>query len=153
MLPLEIEEKLPEIRGRIEALGAWLVEVSFRRYGPKSFVTVVADKEGGITLDECAAINNALSPLFDELIHGTYYLEVNSPGLDRPLRTEDEFIRAVGQVLKVFYRDAAGRTLEVAGELHGVHQGSVEVWRGRDGQLVRVPLDAVVKAVREIKFK
>ncbi|MGH7197379.1 MAG: ribosome maturation factor RimP, partial [Candidatus Omnitrophota bacterium] len=57
MLPPEIEEKVPQVRSKIENLGAQFVEISFRRYGPKGFVTVVADKEGGITLEDCAAIN------------------------------------------------------------------------------------------------
>ncbi|MGH7198374.1 MAG: ribosome maturation factor RimP, partial [Candidatus Omnitrophota bacterium] len=104
-------------------------------------------------LEDCAAINHELSPLFDEIIQGTYTLEVNSPGLDRPIHTEGEFTRAVGQALKVFYRDRTGRMLEVAGELRGVRGGNVEVSRGKGGELILVPIDSVVKAVREIKFR
>ena len=153
MLPPEFEEKLPRIKKAIEDSGAELVDLSFRRYGQKSHVTIIADKEGGITLDDCAAINIKLSPIFDEIVHGAYYLEVNSPGLDRPLRTESDFIRVMGQALKVFYRDPSGKTLEVSGKLRGVQNGKAEIARGRDGQPVWVPLDSVVKAVQEIKIR
>ncbi len=152
MLPPDIEQKLPQIKSSIEGSGAQFVEILFRYYGHKSFVTIIADKEGGITLDDCAAINRGLSPIFDEVVQGAYTLEVSSPGLDRPIRTEGDFLRAVGKVLKVFYKDAGGRTLEVMGELRGVHAGNAEFLRGRDAHLVLVPLGSVVKAVREIKI-
>jgi ribosome maturation factor RimP len=152
MLPPSIEEKVPQIRKLIEESGAELVELSFRHYGHKSFVTVIADKPGGIKLDECAVINNRLSPLFDELVEGSYTLEVNSPGLDRPIRTETDFLRAVGKALRVFYKDASGRMLDVTGELLAVSGGSAEIAREKDGRIVAVPIAAVVKAARHIKI-
>jgi ribosome maturation factor RimP len=153
MLPPSIEEKVPQIRSLIEASGAELVDLSFRHYGLKSFVTVIADKPGGITLDECAAINNRLSPLFDEVVEGSYTLEVNSPGLDRPLRTETDFLRAVGKALRVFYKDTSGRMLDVTGQLRAVNGGRAEIAREKDGEVIAVPIAAVVKAERHIKIQ
>ncbi len=64
---------------------------------------VLVDYEGGIDVDRIRRISRAISRLFDEVdpIPGRYTLEVSSPGLERPLRTPDHFIAAIGSGVKV----------------------------------------------------
>lgn len=82
--------------------GAELVDVQVKR-GRTQLVRVVADQPGGITLDVCAQVSEELSRMLDvdDPIQGRYTLEVTSPGLDRPLRTEEDFRKNAGRKVKV----------------------------------------------------
>ena len=153
MLPFEIENKRQNIQDEVEKLGAELVEILFRRSGGRSVVTILADKTGGITLDDCAAINHRLSPLFDELVEGSYFLEVNSPGLDRPMRSEKDFLRAVGGRVRLVCRGENGGTSVYVGKLVSAKDNQVEVQLDKDGSSLKLPIESMVKAVREIKIK
>ena|SRR3989338_223282 len=152
MLPLEIENKKEEIRKEIERSGAELVDMGFRKTKGRSVVTIIADKTGGITLDECAVINHALSALFDELIEGPYFLEVNSPGLDRPIKSEKEFVKAVGETVRVIFKTATGATTVQVGSILSVKDGRVEIVPAKGGSTLSLALDSIVRAVREIKI-
>jgi ribosome maturation factor RimP len=68
-------------------------------------------QDGGVTLDTCEAISREVADLLDveDPFPGRYRLEVTSPGLDRPLRTDQDFARAAGRRLKVIL--VTGRTL------------------------------------------
>jgi len=61
------------------------------------------DREGGVTLDDCARVSTELGDLLDvkDLIEHEYILEVSSPGLNRPLRKEKDFSKVIGQRIKV----------------------------------------------------
>ena len=116
-------------------------------------MTIIADKQGGITLEECAAVNRALSGLFDELIEGPYFLEVNSPGLDRPIKNEEDFLRAIGEKVKVTYRGDGEKIFQYIGEVYEVKDGIVRFIRSGDSQVFWVKMNAIVKAAREISLK
>ncbi len=152
MLPLEIENRKEEIRREIERSGAELVDMGFRKAKGRSVFTIVADKPGGITLDECAAINHALSSLFDELIEGSYFLEVNSPGLDRPIKSEKDFVRAVGEMVRVIFKTETGATAVQIGKILSVKDGRVKIRIAKDDSTLDLSMDFIVSAVREIKI-
>lgn len=67
------------------------------------------DPLAGVTLDDCVHVSRALSVALDEAdaIPSAYTLEVSSPGLDRPLRTANDFKRQVGRLAKCKLREAA----------------------------------------------
>ncbi len=156
MLPIEIENKREEIRTVVDRCGAFLVDISFRRAGNRAFLTVLADKKGGITLGECAEINRLLGAAFDEwgcaALEGGYHLEVNSPGLDRPMRTFEDFSRAIGEKVRVVFRDNPTRTLTLNGEIVSVTDASVTLRNSKANTSHELPIHSIVKAVREIKF-
>ena len=152
MLPLEIENKKEEIRKEIERSGAELVDLGFRKTKGRSVVTIIADKAGGITLDECAAINHALSSLFDALIEGSYFLEVNSPGLDRPIKSEKEFMKAVGETVRVIFKTQTGATAVQVGRILSVKDERVEIQLAKGGSTLDLAVGSIVRAVREIKI-
>jgi ribosome maturation factor RimP len=80
-----------------------LVDVAFVSERGRWVLRVYVDKEGGITLDDCARISRELGTLVEvhEIIEQPYTLEVSSPGLDRPLKNEKDFRRAVGMKIKI----------------------------------------------------
>ncbi len=154
MLPIELESRIEEIKSQIEAVGAELIDISLRRSSGRSILTVLVDKPGGVTLDECAQINKRLSFYLDEtgFSERAYLLEVNSPGLDRPLRTEKDFLRVVGLRVRVVVQDELKKTCVYIGRVLSVNDGGVEFIVEKDEQTLHLPLATIVKAVREIKI-
>ena len=121
--------------------GAELVDVQVRR-GRTQLVRVVADQPGGITLDTCARVSEELSRMLDvdDPIPGRYTLEVTSPGLDRPLRTEADFRKHAGKKVKVVRAD--GRHEE--GTVENVMSDRVRLSRASGA--VEVPYADIAKA-------
>jgi len=83
----------------IEALGYELVELEF----PPHLLRIYIDREGGVTVDDCEKVSRQVSSVLDveDPIPGAYTLEVSSPGLDRPLRKEADFVRFTGEQAKL----------------------------------------------------
>jgi ribosome maturation factor RimP len=77
--------------------GVELYWLEYKKTPGRWLLQVMIDKEGGVTLDDCARVSRALEGPFDERIPHSYLLEVSSPGLDRPLHTERHFRRVIGQ--------------------------------------------------------
>ncbi|MGF1997990.1 ribosome maturation factor RimP [Enterococcus casseliflavus] len=82
-----------------------LVEVEFVKEGKNWFLRVFIDKEGGIDIEECAYVSEQLSEQLDQCepdpIPQAYFLEVSSPGAERPLKKEADYQRAVGEYIHV----------------------------------------------------
>lgn len=153
---------MDEIRAQIEGFGAELVEVLFRRANQRNILTFLVDKTGGITLEDCAKLNQKLGVFFDRLaetgdsdgafFQGRYMLEVSSPGLDRPLKTPRDFGRAMGQRLRVQYRGGEFSRLTLLGKLSAVTEIGVEL-EGNDGMSHAISFEDIATATREISWK
>ncbi len=96
-----------EIQAALEPVAAEqnieIVEVEFKQ-GKEPALTVYVDKEGGVDLDACEKFHRAIDPLLDELdpTEGApYTLNVSSPGLDRPLKTDRDYQKCVGERVEV----------------------------------------------------
>ena len=80
-----------------------LVEVEFVKEGKNWFLRVFIDKEGGIDIEECAFVSEQLSEQLDQCepdpIPQAYFLEVSSPGAERPLKKEADYQRALGEYI------------------------------------------------------
>ena len=87
----------------LEELAYELVDLEFVKEGQSWYLRLYLDKEGGITLDDCEKASRAIEVVMDEKdpIEQAYYLEVSSPGLDRPLKKEKDFIKYAGEVVDV----------------------------------------------------
>lgn len=139
-----MEELSERVRSLAEPVlarhGAELVEVQVRR-GRTQLVRVVADREGGIDLDTCAAVSTELSRMLDveDPIPGRYTLEVSSPGADRPLRTAADFRRSMGRKVRIVTEGS-----EEVGIVEEV--GDEGVTLAAEAGPVRVPLAAVKRA-------
>lgn len=72
----------------------YLVDIEYVKEGPDWFLRVYIDKDSGVTIEECGIVSGQLSEKLDEvdLIQGNYFLEVSSPGVERPLKTKEDFI-------------------------------------------------------------
>lgn len=127
--------------------GAELVEVEVSGRG-SYYVRLLVHRERGVSVDLCEAISREVSDLLDveDPIPGRYRLEVTSPGLDRPLRTDGDFRRAQQRQVKVVKSD--GRT--EYGRLLGFDDAAIEL--ELDAQRLRVSRQEIVKATIEVEF-
>lgn len=95
-------DELSEIAAAIaETEGVELYWLELRQTPGRWLLQVMIDKAGGVTISDCERVSRALEDPFDEAIDRGYELEVSSPGLDRPLRTEGHFQRAIGEAIRV----------------------------------------------------
>jgi len=102
-----LEQNLQEmLQGAVEDLGCELWGIECQRAGRFMTVRLFIDKEGGVTVDDCADVSRQVSAILDveDPIADKYNLEVSSPGLDRPLFTLPQFERYLGQDISVHLR-------------------------------------------------
>ncbi|WP_134078513.1 ribosome maturation factor RimP [Haemophilus haemolyticus] len=102
-----LEQNLQEmLQGAVEDLGCELWGIECQRAGRFMTVRLFIDKEGGVTVDDCADVSRQVSAILDveDPISDKYNLEVSSPGLDRPLFTLPQFERYIGQDIAVHLR-------------------------------------------------
>ena len=143
----EIADKVArEIGNLLTQDGVELVHVEYLRGHRPSMLRVLIDKEGGVTVDDCQRISELISPALDasSLLKSRYILEVSSPGLDRPLTKEEDFVRFAGQPIKVKSHVAIGGNYVFQGTLRGL-DGSV-LKLDVDGSQVEIPVSDIAKA-------
>jgi len=137
-----------------------LVDVEIRREQRDLVLTLFIDKEGGVTLDDCVEVSREIGTLFDveDIIKGSYRLEVSSPGLDRPLKKLSDFERFAGREAKLKMRspcdpDSSGnRRKTFRGLLRGVDGGRVLLLLdGKDNEEIGLPFGEIEKANLEFR--
>ena len=117
--------------------------VDWERSGKSALLRIFVDKPGGISIDECAQISQHLSRVL--AVEGVNYdrLEVSSPGLDRVLRKEQDFVRFIGEKARVKLRVALDGQRNFIGILRAVNDGKLEL--EVDGKLLAFELGNLEK--------
>lgn len=122
---------LEPIRALVEPLLAEqrmeLVELTCRLHGGQRLVRLLVDCVGGVTLHQCARVNQLISRQMEaaNLIEGSYTVEVSSPGADRPLVSRRDFERAIGEDLRVEAEREPGRVTQITGMLLAVQPEAI----------------------------
>ena len=82
-----------------QELGLELVEIEYVKEGKSWFLRVYIDKDNGVDIEDCGLVSEKLSEKLDELdpIPHNYFLEVSSPGAERPLKKDKDFVKSIGQ--------------------------------------------------------
>lgn len=109
----------------LAGMGYELVEIEQLSRG--KLIRVFVDKEGGITIDDCVTISNHLSRLLtaENIDYGR--LEVSSPGLDRPIKKESDFLRFAGEMIKLKLRVPVQGQRNFVGVLREVNDGILKL--------------------------
>ncbi|MEL6949471.1 MAG: ribosome maturation factor RimP [Pseudomonadota bacterium] len=143
MLSDEIEALLAPV---LEREGYELIDVEFESKGGRSTLRLFIDGENGITLDDCARASNAVSGVLDveDPVPGEYYLELSSPGLDRPLRRPSHYERYVGALARVVMQKGFQGRRRLKGRLSGLEDEIVLL--DVDGETHRLPLEKIESA-------
>src|SRR5699024_4646180 len=83
----------------------YLYDLEFVKEGKNWYLRVYVDKDGGVTLEDCADISDELSEALDNTepdpIPQAYFLEVSSPGAERPLKKEEDYQRAIDHYIHI----------------------------------------------------
>lgn len=116
-----------------EDLGLELVDIEYQREDRGWVLRIFLDKEGGITLDNCAEASREISTILDveDVVDTAFNLEVSSPGLERPLKKLSDFERFCGKPAKIKTSracdpDGRGQNRKVfSGLLQGVSDGRI----------------------------
>jgi len=129
-----------------------LIDLEYRREGRGWVLRLFIDKEGGITLDDCARASQEIGTVLDveDFIGTPYSLEISSPGLNRPLKNEKDFIKYRDYLIKVKTFDPIDNRRNFKGKLREISDGRIEM--EIDGGVVTIPLANVAKANLEIEF-
>ncbi len=152
---VNLAEKLKEkLLPLIEEENLELVDLEFSPGGPKSLLRIYVDKPAGVTIDNCANLSRKVSDFLDmeDLVPFRYNLEVSSPGLDRPLIKKEDFIRKIGEKIRVFLKEPVEGKLELVGEINNFHEETLYLSTKPEGvepgenEEKAVPFNKVLKA-------
>lgn len=148
-----IEEQVAEFtQPVVEPLGLELVDVEFVKEGANWYLRVYIDKPGGVEVEDCQEVSGKVSDLLDQRdpIPQAYFLEVSSPGLDRPLKKDKDFERYSGELVKVnTYAPIDGKK-SFTGNLLGLQEDGIHL--EVKGQEMVFPRDKVSSVRLEISF-
>ncbi|WP_041360309.1 ribosome maturation factor RimP [Nitrosomonas sp. Is79A3] len=130
------------LESTLQGMGYELIEVE--RLAHNKLLRIFVDKEGGINIDDCVAISNHLSRLFavENIDYGR--MEVSSPGLNRPLRKEADFLRYNGETVKLKLRVPIEGQRNFVGVLRETNNGIIKI--EVEGKLLDLELSNLGKA-------
>jgi ribosome maturation factor RimP len=141
----------------VASAGMELVQVECLKMKSRWLVRIYMDREeGGVTVDDCALISNQLGDLLDvhDVPPGPYTLEVSSPGLDRPLQRDKDFLKYRGARINVRLEGKIEGRRHLRGELVDYEDGDdgkILVVKA-EGTVFRIPRGAVAKANLEYEL-
>lgn len=154
MNPVEREHMQRRVEERLRSYpGIDVVETSVFCAQGNTIVRIVVDvPEGGISLSQCAQINrDVVAFLEQEFPEENASVEVNSPGLDRPLRTAKDFTRYHGKKVGIWLAQAVSGSTYVEGEVGEVSERGIFL-RKKDVQ-IEIPLSLVVKGKQIVEWR
>jgi ribosome maturation factor RimP len=133
--------------------GMELVDVEYKGSPHRSILRVYIDKPTGVTHRDCELISDQVGAILDveDLIRGSFILEVSSPGLTRRLTKDSDYQRYVGRVVKIQTRNPIEGRRDFRGTLRGL-EGTLVVIDLEDSQAVRIPLGSISKSNLDFDF-
>ena len=129
-LQAQIQRQVEEVaESLVTSAGMELVDLEYRREGSRWVVRLFIDKDGGVTVDDCAYISRQLGDLLDvkDIIPQAYVLEVSSPGLDRRIRKKEDFSRFAGRKIQLRLVSPIEGRKKIVGQLVGIEDEAVIV--------------------------
>ena len=115
----------PACRGLAEQLHYELVDVELVREGSSRYLRIYIDKPDGITLNDCESYHRAVMPLVERVDYD--FLEVCSPGIDRPLKKQQDYDRHAGELVEISLYRPVDKRRKFEGELLGLQDGVVTI--------------------------
>ncbi|RMG68414.1 MAG: ribosome maturation factor RimP [Nitrospirae bacterium] len=136
-----------------EVAGVEVDDVEILGHPGNMTVRVIIDSEQGITIEDCERVSRQLEALLDieDPIEGSYNLEVSSPGLDRPLRKIEDFVRFKGRLARVVTKERIDNQTFFVGRIEAVEDGDVVVLKLKK-KTVNIPFSLISKARLEIEL-
>jgi ribosome maturation factor RimP len=154
-------DRVRELAARVAAAyGLDIFDVELKREGGEQVLRVVVDRPGpaatpeeSVSIEDCARVAEDLGTLLDveDVMPGGYTVEVSSPGLDRPLRTAEDYRRFAGRWAKIVTAEPVNRQTAFAGRVKGI-EGDDVLFESEGKKLVKLPLRLIRRAHLEVEF-
>ena len=158
MQPLEHIRAIAERVARSHGLEIW--DIVTRRETTGQVVRVFIDRPGpaatpeeSVSIEDCEQVSREIGTILDveDPLPIAYTLEVSSPGLDRPLRGEQDYRRFAGRLAKIVVSEAVDNQTAFEGRLRGIEDRDV-LLEGPKGRMHRLPLQLITRARLEVEF-
>jgi ribosome maturation factor RimP len=132
--------------------GIELVDVEYVKEGAHWYLRLYIDKEGGVDMDDCTKVSHLVSEVLDKKdpIPQAYMLEVSSPGLERPLKKDEDFHRFSGKLVRVITKEPYQGYQDFMGYLVGLVEG--EIVLEYEKETIKIPRKLVDKANLALEF-
>jgi ribosome maturation factor RimP len=139
----------PVIQQVLHDASAELFDITLKKSGKGIILSILADTDKGITVGECAAINSRISGIIESksIISEKYIVEVSSPGLDRPLKAERDFKKALDDMVEVQLSSAKDNRSLVRGVVKTVDAKGIEIEEKNHNNLF-LPYRIILRAKR-----
>lgn len=133
------------------SLGIELYDIEYGGPQRGGLLRIMIDKKGGVTLEDCAKASRYLSKVLDleEIISQRYTLEVSSPGLNRPLKSREHFVRVIGKKVKLKTFNSIGKQKIFVGRLSGFKEDKVFLQLDH-GEEQEIPYNQIAQACLEV---
>ena len=130
-----------------------LYDVEFIKRSRSSILRIYIDREGGVNHGHCQEVSSRLSAQLEveDIIDGSYTLEVSSPGLTRRLKKEEHFVKSAGSLAKVTFKNEFAPPQQIVGTLQVLEGKRFQVVPKSGGEPVEFSFDDVARAVLEIE--
>jgi len=148
----------PEIKKLLAENGMELFDMTLRSERSGKILRITVDKQEGAGIEDCTEASKAISAYLDSdenmIPFDKYQLEVSTPGLERPLRSENDFVRFIGKKCKIVTvdKDASGRK-NYTGNIASCGEGKVTLYVEKESTSFDIALDNVAKANLVIEFE
>ena len=131
--------------------GVELVDLEYSPSHGHSVLRLFIDREGGITVDDCTRVSRAVGDALEteDPIPGSYRLEVSSPGVNRPLKSERDFVRFQGDPARIVLKRPVQGHRTVSGVIQGCEGGAVTV-KTVSADEFRIELKDIVRAQLDV---
>ena len=146
-----VEEIIAFLNKYADELGVEIVDVEAKS-GKSPYLTVFIDKDGGVDLDTLEKFHNLINIPLDEFdpYDSPYTLNVSSPGIDRPLKTQRDFERKMGKDVEVKLYAPIDKVKYLEGELIAFENGVVTI-KTQKGE-IKIELSKIAKINEAVKF-
>ena len=146
----EVEKFIEPI---VQNLGYEIVEVEFAKKYNGDNLTIFIDKPGGVDINDCETVHNAINEPLDELNPTNdkpYTLNVSSPGIDRPIITNKDYNRNIGEILEIKLFQAIDKRKIFVGELLSYDDENIVI-KSQD-KVVTIDRKLISKATKYIEI-
>ena len=130
----------------ITAMGFKLLGIELIKNGHISLLRVYIDKFEGVNIDDCVLVSQQLTGLLDvkDPIKGQYNLEVSSPGIDRPLFTDEQLKKHIGHIVMIKLREKYRGKRKITGVLEAVDNLEIIIKCNENNE--KIPFELIDKA-------
>ena len=125
-----LEKKIEDlVKPIIENLGYKVYDVMYQKEGKDNYLRIFIDSDKGIDLNDCEKVNNSVNDILDEkdYIKAQYYLEISSPGLERNLRRDEQFLDNINKKIEVHLYNSINNNKTITGILKEYNENNIVI--------------------------